>query len=229
MTGRILMNLSKSFEFFDPALCKERVHIIGAGSVGSTVAELLARFGITRFSIYDFDTVEPKNIVNQMFTYEHIGMNKVDAIEEIIRNINPEITVRKYKEGWTGQPLDGYVFLAVDNIETRRQIVKDNLYNDYVKAMFDFRTGLTDGQHYAADWKEYKSRKNLLETMNFSHEEAKLNSPVSACNVELCVAPTVRMICNAGVTNFINYLKGQDLYKIITLDAFNLEKGIDAI
>lgn len=223
------MDLSKSFEFFDPNKCKERIHIIGCGSVGSTVAELLARFGLTKFSLYDFDIVEPKNIVNQMFTCEHIGMKKVDAVEQMIKFINPEISVRKYDKGWTDQPLEGYVFLAVDNIEIRKKIVKANMYNEFVKAMFDFRTGLTDGQHYAADWSSIKERKNFLSTMDFSHEDAKRNTPVSACNVELCVAPTVRMICNAGVVNFINFVKEKKLYKLIVLDAFNLEKGIDAI
>lgn len=194
--------------------------MIGCGSVGSTVLELLARFGLEKFSVYDFDVVEPHNIVNQMFTYEHIGLPKVEAVRQILRNINPDISIRTYSEGYKDQPLEGYVFLAVDNIELRRKIAEENKYNDYIKAMFDFRTGLTDGQHYAADWSDMKSRKAFIETMNFTHEEAKLNSPVSACNVSLCVAPTVRMVCNVGVTNFINFVKGEHLYKQIPVEAF---------
>lgn len=223
------MNLSKSYDFFNPDLIKERIHIIGCGSVGSTLAELLTRFGLKKFSLYDFDTVEPKNLANQMFFNRHIGMLKVDAVKEIMLAINPEVEVKTYANGWTGQPLEGYVFLAVDSVETRKKIVQENMYNDFVKVMLDFRTGLTDAQHYAADWSDTKSKKNFLNTMNFSHEEAKQNNPVSACNVELCVAPTVRQICNAGVANFINFLKTDNLYKIVTLDAFNLEKGIDAV
>ena len=214
------MNLSKSFEFFDPDKCKERIHIIGCGSVGSTVAELLARFGLTKISLYDFDTVEPHNIVNQMFVQRQVGMPKVEAVREILLDINPEMNIKIYPQGWTDQPLDGYVFLAVDNIELRAKIVKENLYNDFVKAMFDFRTGLTDAQHYAADWTDIKLRKAFINTMNFTHEEAKINSPVSACNVSLCVAPTVRMVCNVGVTNFINFVKGEHLYKQIPVEAF---------
>lgn len=214
------LNLSKSFEFFDPDKCKDRIHVIGCGSVGSTVLELLARFGLTKFSVYDFDTVEPHNLVNQMFVQRHIGMPKVEAVRDILLEINPEIQVKMYPKGWTDQPLDGYVFLAVDNIELRKQIVEANKYNDFIKAFFDFRTGLTDGQHYAADWSDMKARKDFIGTMNFSHEDAKLNSPVSACNVSLCVAPTVRIVCNAGVTNFINFVKGEHLYKSIPVDAF---------
>lgn len=214
------MNLSKSFEFFDPDKCKDRIHIIGCGSVGSTVAELLARFGLTKISLYDFDTVEPHNIVNQMFVQRHVGMPKVEAVRDILLDINPEMNLKLYPQGWTGQPLEGYVFLAVDNIELRKKIAEENKYNDFIKAMFDFRTGLTDAQHYAADWSDIKSRKAFIDTMNFTHEEAKLNTPVSACNVALCVAPTVRIVCNVGVTNFINFVKGEHLYKQIPIEAF---------
>ena len=147
------MNLSKSFEFFDPSICKDRIHIIGNGSVGSTVAELLARFGLVNFVLYDMDVVEPHNLVNQMFTTKHIGAPKVEAVKEILLEINPEISehIVLKPEGWDGNPLDGYVFLCVDNVELRRKIVEENMYNTFVKAMFDFRTGLTDAQHFATD------------------------------------------------------------------------------
>lgn len=223
------MNLSKSFEFFDPGTCKSRIHIIGCGSVGSTVAELLARFGLTDFVLYDFDIVEPHNIVNQMFTVKHLQKPKTEALKEMLVEINPETEqrIRLERGGWTDQPLDGYVFLCVDNIDLRREIVKGNLYNQFVKGMFDFRTGLTDGQHYAADWSDIKSKKAFLATMDFTHEQAAANTPMSACNVSLCVAPTVRMVANVGVVNFINFVKGEHLYKQIPIDAFSLT--VDAI
>ena len=223
------MNLSKSLEFFDPSMCKERIHIIGCGSVGSTLAELLARFGLTKMSLYDMDIVEPKNIANQMFYAKHVSQPKVDAVKETIIEINPEAEIKTHPNGWTDQPLDGYVFIAVDNIDTRRKIVEANQYNNYVKAIFDFRTGLTDGQHYAADWSIVKDRKNLLAFMQFTHEEAKLNSRFTACNIELCIAPTVRLLCNVGVANFINFVKDGKLKHIITADAFDFDKGIVAV
>ena len=221
------MNLSKSFEFFDPTKLTSPVHIIGCGSVGSTVAELLARFGIEKFVLYDFDIVEPHNIVNQMFTTKHLNRQKTECVKEMLEEINPDVKVRIEPEGYTDQILDGYVFLAVDNIELRKKIAEDNKYNSYIKAMFDFRTGLTDAQHYAADWSDTKSKKAFIDTMYFSHEEAKLTTQYSACNVSLCVAPTVRMVANVGVINFVNFVKGEHLYKSIPIDAFNFT--VDAI
>lgn len=217
------MNLSKSYEFFQPDRLSERIHIIGCGSVGSVVAENLARFGITRMMLYDFDTVEPRNLANQMFTQDDVGRLKVEALADMLHRINPEIDndLVLVPKGYTGQKLSGYVFLCVDNIDLRREIATANKSNTFIKGMFDFRTGLTDAQHYAADWKDMKMVQGFLNSMAFTHEEAKASTPVSACNVTLSVCPTVRAIVALGVANFINFVKGGPLKKIMSIDAFS--------
>lgn len=221
------MDLVKSYDFFQPEKCQERIHIIGCGAVGSTVAENLVRFGLTNITLYDFDTVEKHNIANQMFRHIDIGKPKTQALAEYLTEINPDIVhdLEIEEEGWTGQRMSGYVFLCVDNIDLRREIAEKNKDNMYIKAMFDFRIRLTDAQHYAANWKDPKMIKNFLNTMNFSHEEAKKENPVSACNVELSVAPTVRQVCAVGVCNFINFVKsgGSIIKKMILVDAFNYD------
>jgi len=222
------LNLSKSYTFFKPEQVKEHIHIIGCGSVGSSVAELLARFGLTKLRLYDFDTVEPKNLANQMFRQEHVGMAKTQALADMLSEINPAITqsIKLFTDGYTGQRLSGYVFLCIDNIDLRRKIAVDNKDNEHIKAMFDFRTRLTDAQHYAAEWNNIQMVKDFIKSMNFSHEEAVAETPVSACNVALSVAPTIRLICSFGVANFVNYTKGEGLKKLLLLDAFNF--SIDA-
>lgn len=178
---------------------------------------------MTKFTLYDFDTVEPKNIANQMFFAADIHRPKVEALRDLITDINPEARddIVLKPEGYTGQKLSGYVFLAVDNIELRRKIVEANMMNQYIKAMFDFRTGLTDAQHFAADWSKKADRDQLLSSMQFSHEDAKADTPVSACGVELSVASTIRAIVAFGVTNFMNFVLDKPLKKFIQCDAFN--------
>ncbi len=218
-----MMNLSKSYEFFQPEMCKERIHIIGCGAIGSTVAENLARFGLTKISLYDFDHVEAHNIANQMFTQEDIGKLKVDAVAEYLKKINPEIErdLRVISKGYIGQKLSGYVFLCVDNIDLRRQISESLKGNYFIKAVFDFRMRLTDAQHYAAAWNDQRMVESFLNSMQFSHDEAKAETPVSACNITLSVCPTVRMIVALGVSNFINFVKSQSIKKMILVDAFS--------
>ena len=216
------MNLAKSYDFFKPEdLGTDRVHIIGCGATGSTLAELLARFGITNMVLYDFDTVEGKNLANQMFLHRHIHMPKVDAVAEIVTGINPDATqdLRLEPKGWNGQRLAGYVFLCVDNIDLRREIADKNRQNPMVKAMFDFRLGLTDAQHYAARWNNRKEVDNFIGTMSFSHDEVE--EVRSACHEVLSVAPTIRMIVSLGVSNFINLVKEKEMKKTVLIDAFS--------
>ncbi len=217
------MDLSKSYEFFKPDMLKSRVHIIGCGAIGSTLAENLVRFGITKITLYDFDTVEPKNIANQMFRNTDIGRPKVDALAAYLTEINPECAgdLKLVKDGWTGQRLSGYVFLCIDNIDLRREIAMSCKDNTFVKGMFDFRMRLTDAQHYAADWSDKAMVKDFINSMGFSHEQAQEETPVSACNITLSVVPTVRVIVAYGVSNFINFVKGGPLRKMILVDAFN--------
>lgn len=217
------MDLSKSYEFFQPERYDDRIHIVGCGSVGSTLAENLARCGMTKFTLWDFDRVEAHNIVNQMFTEQDVGRPKVEALRDILININPEIAdkIELKPDGWNGKLMSGYVFLAVDSIDLRREIVEKHMNSPCVKAMFDFRTLLESAQHYAANWSDYKAKQDFLKSMQFSHDEAKSETPVSACGITLGVATTVRLICGLGVNNFINFVKGNGLKKLIIIDGFN--------
>ena len=211
------MDLTKSYDYFKPESVMGRVHIVGCGSVGSTIAENLARSGVTKMTLWDFDKVEGKNIVNQMFVQRHIGQRKVDALKDILVQINPdcEADVQIQPEGWTGKILSGYIFLCVDNIELRKEFVEKHLSSQFVKAMFDVRTLLTGAQHYAADWSNEKSKEYLLSTMQFSHDEAAEETPTSACGVTLGVCQTVRIICGFAVSNFVNFINTGCLKKFI--------------
>lgn len=216
------MDLTKSIEYFNPIDVKERIHIIGCGSVGSTIAENLARLGLTKFTLYDFDKVEARNLANQMFVASDVGTPKVEAVKRLIVSINPmaESDIIIKPEGYKSNRLSGYVFLCVDNIDLRREIATSNAGNSSIKAMFDFRTRLEDAQHYAARWDNLDDIKNFINSMQFSHEEAREQSPVTACNVEMGVASTVRIVCAVGVSNFMNLVRTGEIKQIIVIDAF---------
>ena len=219
------MNLSKSYDFFNPDKCTDIINIIGCGSVGSTVAELLSRHGLKNAKLYDFDVVEEHNLVNQMFTTKNLYKPKLEAVYDRWVDVNPEAakTIKLYGDGWDGQRLSGYVFLCVDNIELRKRIVEENKNNINIKAMFDFRTALDTAQHYAADWSKGSDIEALLDTMDFTHEEAERNVPVSACKVALCVMPTVWSVAMAGVVNFVNFVKTGKLERAMILKPFEFE------
>lgn len=219
------MNIIKHMDFFNPIKVQDNIHIIGVGAIGSTLAEMLARLGFEKLYIYDMDTVTEHNIANQMFRFNDIGEKKVVALEAMLKEINPNIEVISYDKGYhpkalNAPSLNGHVFLCVDNIDLRRDIVETNQYNPMIKVFYDFRMGLADAQHYAADWSKMDQKKYLLSTMQFSHAEAKAATPVSACGTTLSVVPTVRTVVAAGVTNFMNFCKAGELQKMVLVNPF---------
>ena len=215
------MDITKHLEYFNPISIDDNIHIIGVGAIGSNVAETLARLGLTNIHLYDFDVVSKHNVANQTYFDDQIDKPKTECIAETMRRINPNIVITIHDKGWsTGTRLNGYVFLAVDDIEIRKQIVKENRYNTTIKAMFDFRMGLEDAQHYACDWKEQKNIDNFYASMDFTHEEAKEATPVSACGTTLSVISTIRIIVSSGISNFINFVKGEKLKTMIIANAF---------
>ncbi|MEP7119424.1 MAG: ThiF family adenylyltransferase [Byssovorax sp.] len=65
-----------------------RIGIVGLGSVGSIVAEQLARIGMTRFVLIDFDEVQLHNLDRLMTaTRDDVGHLKVDVAERRIRRV----------------------------------------------------------------------------------------------------------------------------------------------
>ncbi len=77
------------------ALGGSTVGIAGLGGLGSNIALLLARSGVGRLVIADFDTVELSNIHRQGYPLSSVGMKKTDAVAKEIERINPWCTVEK--------------------------------------------------------------------------------------------------------------------------------------
>jgi sulfur carrier protein ThiS adenylyltransferase len=72
------------------------VGIAGVGGLGSAVAVALARVGVGRLVIADFDVVEPSNLNRQQYFIDQIGSLKVDALTANLQRINPYITVEPH-------------------------------------------------------------------------------------------------------------------------------------
>lgn len=214
------MNLSKSLEYFDPINdFQGAVHVIGIGAMGSRIAELLVRLGIEKIHIWDFDTVEDKNITNQLYLHHQIGMKKTDALEEILKDINPTCEIKKHDK-WEDQMLSGYIFLCVDSIELRYKIATACKDNIKVKGMFDTRMRLEDAQSYGADWTNQKQKEMFIASMDFTDDEAKDATPVSACGTTLSVASTVVSTAAFTVSNFINLIRKNKCKSMIFTNAF---------
>lgn len=88
-------------------LKKGKVAIAGLGGLGSNIALMLARTGIQKMMLADFDTVDISNLNRQAYTIEHIGMKKTEAMERLIRQVNPWIELEFYQGKITGENAAG--------------------------------------------------------------------------------------------------------------------------
>ena len=77
---------------------KSVVGIAGLGGLGSVIAIAIARVGVGRLILVDFDVVEPSNLNRQQYFVHQIGMPKVEALQKNIALINPYVKVRTYQE-----------------------------------------------------------------------------------------------------------------------------------
>jgi sulfur carrier protein ThiS adenylyltransferase len=77
---------------------KAVVGIAGLGGLGSTVAIALARVGVGKLILVDFDVVEPSNLNRQQYFLHQIGMPKVEALQAILSKITPMLSIQCYNE-----------------------------------------------------------------------------------------------------------------------------------
>jgi sulfur carrier protein ThiS adenylyltransferase len=82
----------KQFSKHDPGILSilrsSTVGIAGAGGLGSNAAVSLARAGLGKLIIADFDRVEPSDLNRQYYFIEQVGKPKVEALLENLKRIN---------------------------------------------------------------------------------------------------------------------------------------------
>lgn len=112
-------------------LSRSSVAIFGVGGVGSFTAEALARSGIGKIILVDYDIIDISNINRQIHaTTSNIGRFKVDAMKERLLDINPDLEVVIYKERYNletkGMLLSteyDYIVDAIDMISSKLDLI----------------------------------------------------------------------------------------------------------
>lgn len=89
----------------------KRIAIAGLGGVGGGHLLTLARLGVGRFTLADFDTFDIANFNRQAgATVSSLGMPKLDVLARMVRDINPEVDLNLYPEGADPDAME--IFLA---------------------------------------------------------------------------------------------------------------------
>ncbi|MBU5669102.1 tRNA threonylcarbamoyladenosine dehydratase [Peptoniphilus sp. MSJ-1] len=111
---------------------KKSVLVFGIGGVGGSCAESLVRAGIGKIGIVDGDVFETSNINRQIFaTNKTLGIPKVDAACERLKEINPNIVIEKHnlfvnEENINEINFENYDYIvdAIDTITSKILIIK---------------------------------------------------------------------------------------------------------
>ncbi|WP_206483094.1 ThiF family adenylyltransferase [Thalassotalea sp. G2M2-11] len=102
-------------------LKNKRIAIAGAGGVGGVHLLTLARLGISNFNISDFDDFEVHNFNRQSGAFmSTLGQQKVDVMERMAKDINPEADIISFPEGVFEHNVDDFledVDLYVDALD----------------------------------------------------------------------------------------------------------------
>ena len=100
MPGREVLKAmiaSRNSPELNAALASGCVGVAGLGGLGSNIALSLARTGVAKLVLADFDVVEPSNLNRQQYFVRHIGMKKTDALKELIAEVNPFVEVETHE------------------------------------------------------------------------------------------------------------------------------------
>lgn len=112
-------------------LAEKRVAVFGVGGVGGFVCEGLVRAGIGAIDIVDKDIVALSNINRQLIAlHSTVGKNKVDVLEERLKDINKNLIIKKYKCFFlpeTSETFDfreyDYVVDAIDTVTGKIELI----------------------------------------------------------------------------------------------------------
>ena len=105
------------------------VAICGLGGLGSNIAISLARAGVGKLILIDFDKVDITNLHRQQYKATQIGLNKTDALFENLREIAPYVELETHTERITEENAAGMlqgadiICEAFDSAECKAMLV----------------------------------------------------------------------------------------------------------
>jgi tRNA threonylcarbamoyladenosine dehydratase len=112
-------------------LARAHVVVIGVGGVGSWAAEALARSGVGRITLVDFDLVCITNSNRQLHAMKGtVGKAKVEVMAERLRLVNPSARIDAMRVFYSADTRDAVLFEAptfvidaIDNVTAKLDLI----------------------------------------------------------------------------------------------------------
>jgi sulfur carrier protein ThiS adenylyltransferase len=106
-----------------------KMAVCGLGGLGSNIALSLARMGVGKLLLIDFDVIIPSNINRQQYYIDQIGKKKTEATLENLKRVNPyieyEIVDTFIDESNVGDLFHGcdVIIEAFDNAQSKAMLI----------------------------------------------------------------------------------------------------------
>lgn len=91
---------------------KATVAICGLGGLGSNIAVALARAGVGKLLLFDFDRVDVSNLHRQQYKATQVGAYKTEALEENLKEIAPYLLVERHTVKLKEENLESLLYEA---------------------------------------------------------------------------------------------------------------------
>ena len=143
-------------------ISSSKVFIVGAGGLGSPIADLLCRAGVGEIGIIDHDKVSLSNLNRQtLFNSNDINKYKVKVLKQKLNKINPLVKINIFNKKIDKKNINYFISKyqiivdASDNFETKFLLNKKSI--EFKKKLVVGAISRFDGHVFVFDFKNNKS------------------------------------------------------------------------
>jgi len=206
-------------------ILSSKVLIIGAGGLGSPVAEFLSRAGIGSVGIVDDDKVSLSNLHRQSLYNTHdIGKFKVKVAKDKIKKINSNTKVTIYKTRLNNvnfkEIINGYDYIVDGSDNFKTKFLLNDLCLKFKKTLVVGAISKFDGHIFTFN---FKNKKNSCLRCFF--QETKISDDLLNCESEGILGTVAGIVgtiqANEVLKKILNIGVGLDGH-ILILDLLNL-------
>ena len=206
-------------------ILSSKVLIVGAGGLGSPVAEFLSRAGIGSLGIVDNDKVSLSNLHRQsLYNTSDIGKFKVKIARDKIKKINPNTKVTIYKIRLSNDNFKkiindyDYIVDGSDNFTTK--FLLNDFCLKFKKTLVTGAISKFDGHIFTFNFKDKK-----IPCLRCFFQESNISDDLLNCESEGILGTVAGIVgtiqANEILKKILNIGKGLDGY-IFILDMLNL-------
>mgnify|MGYP001288131476 FL=1 len=206
-------------------ILSSKVLIIGAGGLGSPVAEFLSRAGVGSIGIVDDDTVSLSNLHRQsLYNTSDIGKFKVKVAKNKIKKINPNTKVTIYKIRLNNinfkKIINNYDYIVDGSDNFRTKFLLNDFCLKFKKVLVTGAISKFDGHVFTFDFKNKK-----IPCLRCFFQESNISNNQLSCESEGVLGTVAGIVgtiqANEVLKKILNIGEGLDGY-ILILDLLHL-------